>query len=75
MREQTLSNGDPNGPCKVYDQRGRVIQEMNYLNGKLHGTMTIYGRDGKPVKQVEYKEGEQVKALPPAMQKDTKGRK
>jgi antitoxin component YwqK of YwqJK toxin-antitoxin module len=69
MREQVLSNGEPNGPCKVYDQRGRVIQEMGYRNGKLHGTMVMYGRDGKPAKTVEYADGKQVKELPPAMRK------
>ncbi|HPF91834.1 MAG TPA: hypothetical protein PLL57_14335, partial [Flavobacteriales bacterium] len=58
-------NGDPHGPCTVYDQRGRVIQQMNYRNGRLHGTMTIYGNDGRPVKTIEYEDGQVKKAPPP----------
>jgi len=65
MREQELLNGDPHGVCKVYDQRGRVIQEMHYRNGRLHGTMTVYGTDGKPQKTVEYEDGQVKKAAVP----------
>ncbi|HRF80223.1 MAG TPA: hypothetical protein PL070_09055, partial [Flavobacteriales bacterium] len=66
MREQSLLNGDPHGPCTVYDQRGRVIQKMSYRNGRLHGTFTIYGTDGKPVKVTEYEDGQVKKVAPPA---------
>jgi hypothetical protein len=53
----------------VYDQRGRVVQEMNYKNGRLHGTMTTYDRSGQPVKTVEYEDGQVKKAAPPAAPK------
>jgi hypothetical protein len=49
----------------VYDQRGRVVQEMYYRNGRLHGTMTFYDRNGRPTKTTEYEDGK-VQRTPPA---------
>jgi antitoxin component YwqK of YwqJK toxin-antitoxin module len=69
MREQSFLLGDPDGPCTVYDQRGRVVQQMNYRNGRLHGTMTFYDRSGNVSKTVEYEDGQVKKAAPPAVPK------
>jgi antitoxin component YwqK of YwqJK toxin-antitoxin module len=69
MREQTLVDGDPHGRTVVYDQRGRVVQEMNYRNGRLHGTMTFYDRSGKPTKTTEYEDGQVRKAAPAGVPK------
>jgi antitoxin component YwqK of YwqJK toxin-antitoxin module len=41
------STATPKALCTVYDQRGRIIQQMNYRNGRLHGKMTVYSTDGK----------------------------
>jgi hypothetical protein len=49
----------------VYDQRGRVVQQMNYRNGRLHGTMTFYDRSGNVSRTVEYEDGQVKKAPPP----------
>ena len=67
MREQGFLNGKPHGPCKVYDQRGRLVQEMTYREGRLHGTMTIYDSGGNVAKSMEYEDGRVKKDLPPAM--------
>ena len=50
----------------MYDQRGRIIQQMNYRNGRLHGKMTVYDTDGKAVKTAEYEDGSVKKAPSPS---------
>ena len=35
-------NGKPSGLWKVFDQKGKLISEVNYLNGELEGTMNSY---------------------------------
>jgi antitoxin component YwqK of YwqJK toxin-antitoxin module len=35
-------NGKPSGLWKVYDQKGKVITDVNYVNGELEGTMNSY---------------------------------
>ncbi len=57
MREQGFLNGDPHGHCVVYDQRGRIVQEMDYKQGRLDGVMTMYGIDGRVLKTITYEDG------------------
>jgi antitoxin component YwqK of YwqJK toxin-antitoxin module len=68
MREQSFVNGDPHGHCVVYDQRARIIQEMDYSQGKLDGVMTMYGTDGQVLKKLTYENGA-VKKVPPPERK------
>ena len=58
MRDCTYKEGKLNGKSVIYDARGRVIEESNYLNNKLHGTYISYDeKTGKEKIRIEYENG------------------
>jgi uncharacterized protein len=54
------SNGKLEGWMKVYDRRGKLLQEMEYKDGLKHGKFLVYDKRGKVTIEKNFEYGMQI---------------
>jgi antitoxin component YwqK of YwqJK toxin-antitoxin module len=52
--------GELHGTMKIFNNRGKVLQEMGYKDGLKHGKFTIYDKRGKVINELRYSEGMRI---------------
>jgi antitoxin component YwqK of YwqJK toxin-antitoxin module len=59
-RSVTWVDGEKHGPEKVYDRRGRVIEEIPWVEGQKHGVRKTFDAKGNVLSVAHYKNGAQT---------------
>jgi len=52
--------GKLHGMMKIYNRRGKIMQEIDHKDGLKHGKYIIYNKKGAVLKEMEYSEGMRV---------------
>jgi len=60
LKEITYVNGIQNGPFRVWNDMGKLMQTGSNKNGNLHGTLDYFNDEEELIMSYEYKNGEVV---------------
>ena len=52
--------GKLHGTMKIFNRRGKILQEIQYKDGLKHGKFIVYGKRGRVLKEMEYSEGMRI---------------
>jgi antitoxin component YwqK of YwqJK toxin-antitoxin module len=58
--ESYYKKGLKDGPCKLFNNAEKLIEDSNYLNGELHGSASFFDQNGLIASKGNYKNGKSV---------------